>query len=291
MIRTISFLLLLSIPLFSNNITLSPEQPVPGSVLVISQPPMEYLRGCSLLKNEKLVFDGYPLKHRNGRIVFVIPVSHTLEAGVYTLSLYYGDGTVLTRPLRIYERDFVSMEIPLNKNMTDLRSTPSREKQRESRELWLLLGRKNSTAVYRDLIFEKPVDAKRITAFYGDRRTYLYSDDSRAKTYHNGIDYAVPAGTPVHAVESGTVVLAKERIITGLTVIVEHGPGIYTLYYHLKSLDVQPQDIVLKGDQIGLSGATGLATGPHLHFEMRVFQVPADPEQFFLSTASKRSLD
>jgi murein DD-endopeptidase MepM/ murein hydrolase activator NlpD len=74
------------------------------------------------------------------------------------------------------------------------------------------------------------------------------------------------------------VVLARNRIVTGNSVIIEHLPGVYSLYYHLDSIDAAEGAIVAAGERLGLSGATGLATGPHLHWEIRVSGENTDPD-------------
>ena len=99
-----------------------------------------------------------------------------------------------------------------------------------------------------------------------------------ASSIHNGIDLAAPIGTPVLAGGDGMVVFAGPRIITGNSVIVAHMPGMYGLYYHLDSISVEKGDMVKQGDTLGRLGSTGLATGPHLHWEIRVAGVPVKPE-------------
>ena len=76
--------------------------------------------------------------------------------------------------------------------------------------------------------------------------------------------------------------MAEDRISTGYSVVIEHLPGLYSLYYHLSELLVKEGDMIKQGELIGKSGATGLATGPHLHWEMRLNGASVRPE-FFLS--------
>jgi murein DD-endopeptidase MepM/ murein hydrolase activator NlpD len=90
----------------------------------------------------------------------------------------------------------------------------------------------------------------------------------------------VPTGTEVRACAAGGVVLARERIVTGNTVILEHLPGVYSLYYHMDSIAVSEGLVVEEGALLGESGSTGLATGPHLHWEIRVSGENADPDVF-----------
>jgi murein DD-endopeptidase MepM/ murein hydrolase activator NlpD len=94
---------------------------------------------------------------------------------------------------------------------------------------------------------------------------------------HTGIDIAVPAGTPVHASASGTVVYAGWMSGYGYLVAIDHGNGLATAYAHNSSLLVPVGQHVAQGDTISLSGSTGHSTGPHVHFEVRVNGVPVDP--------------
>jgi len=92
----------------------------------------------------------------------------------------------------------------------------------------------------------------------------------------------VPTGTEVFACAPGRVVLARPRIVTGNSVVIEHLPGVYSLYYHLYTIEIREGARVKTGTLLGLSGATGLATGPHLHWEIRVSGENTDPDAFIL---------
>ena len=97
---------------------------------------------------------------------------------------------------------------------------------------------------------------------------------------HSGLDIAAPTGTPVVAANQGQVVLASSLNLTGLTVMVYHGLDVYTTYAHLSKINVKVGDFVHKGEIVGEVGATGLATGPHLHLTFRVGDIPVDPYLF-----------
>jgi murein DD-endopeptidase MepM/ murein hydrolase activator NlpD len=125
-----------------------------------------------------------------------------------------------------------------------------------------------------------PVDTQRRTSFFGDRRVYVYNNGTQDAGIHAGIDFGVPRGSPVGASAGGRVVLARFRIVTGFTVVVEHLPGVYSSYYHLDSLAVAEGQDIKKGENIGRSGSTGISTGPHLHWELRVATEIADPDVF-----------
>jgi murein DD-endopeptidase MepM/ murein hydrolase activator NlpD len=122
------------------------------------------------------------------------------------------------------------------------------------------------------------VASTRRTSFFGDRRVFKYANGNEDTSIHAGVDYGVPTGTPVSACGPGRVVLARNRIVTGNSVVLEHLPGVYSLYYHLDSIAVNEGVMVDAGTLLGRAGATGLATGPHLHWEIRVAGENTDPD-------------
>src|SRR5690606_38057824 len=95
---------------------------------------------------------------------------------------------------------------------------------------------------------------------------------------HSGLGLAAPEGTPIHAAGGGRVVLADWLYVTGGTVIIDHGLGLFTSYAHLSRLAVVEGQRVERGDVIGAMGATGFATGPHLHWSAWVRHTPVNPE-------------
>jgi murein DD-endopeptidase MepM/ murein hydrolase activator NlpD len=208
-----------------------------------------------------------------------------VRACVFAVPSTFDDGEAIIRAgdtdifeLKIKERVFASEEIPLNPGNTALRTVPDPRKTAESERLGAILAR-SGPVVYTTGPFTPPVAADtRRTSFFGDRRVYLYSNGKSAPAVHAGIDYGVPSGTPVRSCAPGKVVLASERIVTGNSVVIEHLPGVYSIYYHLDKIYAEEDAAVDTGDVIGLSGATGLATGPHLHWELRVAAENADPD-------------
>ncbi|UQN09482.1 M23 family metallopeptidase [Deinococcus sp. QL22] len=111
------------------------------------------------------------------------------------------------------------------------------------------------------------------TAF-GQPRIYVTGGPVQ---YHYGIDYPAPAGTPVTAMNDGTVVLAELFPVRGGLVVIDHGAGVSSLYFHQRKLLVRIGERVQRGQKIGEVGSTGLSTGPHLHLELRVRGTATDP--------------
>jgi len=101
---------------------------------------------------------------------------------------------------------------------------------------------------------------------------------------HEGIDFEVDSGTPVHAAAGGVVIFAGPHPQYGNLVEIDHGDGLSTRYAHLSKVLVTKGEIVLRGREVGRSGATGRATGPHLHFEVRYKGVAVNPDRFLAAT-------
>jgi hypothetical protein len=114
--------------------------------------------------------------------------------------------------------------------------------------------------------FDKPLDSY-VTSIYGSKRLY----NNKKQGQHLGTDYRAAVGTPIHATNSGKVVVARDLYYTGNTVTIDHGLSIFTVYGHLSKLNVVEGDIVPKGTLLGLAGMTGRVTGPHLHWGIKMY--------------------
>lgn len=120
--------------------------------------------------------------------------------------------------------------------------------------------------------FTAPARAE-ISDVYGSQRIF----NGKAQRPHYGLDFRVPTGTPVDAMNQGTVLLARPLYFEGNCVVIDHGQGLLTLYLHLSEIDVKEGESVARNQQIGLSGGTGRATGPHLHVAVRWQGTYLDP--------------
>ncbi len=126
-----------------------------------------------------------------------------------------------------------------------------------------------------DGLFTWPVAGPTTSAF-GTRRGY----GAGVTSYHEGIDIGGETGELIHAPAAGVVVLADRLQVRGNAVILDHGAGVLTGYYHMDQIVVQVGQKVNRGDLLGYMGATGLVTGPHLHWEFRVGGVAVDPGEW-----------
>jgi murein DD-endopeptidase MepM/ murein hydrolase activator NlpD len=120
--------------------------------------------------------------------------------------------------------------------------------------------------------FSQPADAA-ISDVFGSQRIF----NGKTSSPHLGLDFRVPSGTPVAAMNDGTVLLARPLYFEGNFVVLDHGQGLLTLYLHLSEFKVKEGDQVKRGQIVGLSGGTGRATGPHLHVAVRWQGTYLDP--------------
>jgi hypothetical protein len=120
--------------------------------------------------------------------------------------------------------------------------------------------------------FHAPVAAPPTDSF-GTRRMF----NGKLASIHKGMDFRSPSGTPVHAANSGVVVLARPLYYEGNCVVIDHGLGLYTISMHLSRIDVKEGQNLAAGELLGLSGATGRVTGPHLHWAVRWRDAYLDP--------------
>ncbi|HHT36111.1 MAG: peptidoglycan DD-metalloendopeptidase family protein [Candidatus Wallacebacter cryptica] len=148
----------------------------------------------------------------------------------------------------------------------------TRKIYREESRAWQLEKQVRDSVGFSEFVW--PLDEKGVVSSdYGMRFHPIYEEER----FHTGIDLAVNAGVPIRAAADGTVVLSEDANGYGLTVVIDHGEGLSTLYAHASKLLVKPGDIVRAGDAVALVGSTGFSTGPHLHFEVRQHQEHVDP--------------
>lgn len=248
------------------------------------------------LKEKKVIetspFYTLPKKSKNQSSIEMlcgIPVSPWLQQDNYNLKVVYSitenEVKEFMLPVSFKMRDFDSETIHLNAKNTSIKTDNSPERAAQIDRLNTILNTVTATDIYSLKPFTAPTPSTRYTAHFGDRRVYAYSNGKSSTSLHYGNDYGIPTGSEVRACSDGKVVMAENRNSTGYSIVIEHLPGLYSLYYHLSEMKVQEGQIVKQGDLIAQSGATGLATGPHLHWEVRLNGAAVRPE-FFMSNFS-----
>ncbi|MGD8718122.1 MAG: peptidoglycan DD-metalloendopeptidase family protein [Candidatus Zixiibacteriota bacterium] len=180
-----------------------------------------------------------------------------------------------------YIKEHITITSPSKKKIFD----PALEEKKmlEYRKVQSIITRKRDEQLWAGP-FLRPAEG-RMTSPFGTYRTFSTGGEER----HLGTDIANKEGTPIRAANRGEVMLAEDLIVRGKAVIVDHGRGVFSIYNHLSDVAVEPGERVEKGQVIGYMGSTGLATGSHLHWEMRVFKWVVDPMEWTDRTFTYRS--
>jgi murein DD-endopeptidase MepM/ murein hydrolase activator NlpD len=220
-----------------------------------------------------------PLPDAPNRYFAYLPVPALIAPNAYWLTVAYtaSNGTALSQswPLSVVEGPYDSAEINLPDDRGGLLAqdivVPELEKVSA---VWS----QRTPMLYWTEVFSRPISPEYpTTSPFGTRRSY---NGGPYASYHEGQDFGVPAGVPVLAPGAAVVALAEELNVRGTAVILDHGGGVFSGYWHLSELRVSVGQSVAVGDVIGISGNTGLSTGAHLHWELRIYGIGVDPMQF-----------
>lgn len=219
-----------------------------------------------------------PISQENGLLtIILIPIPIYTVGGVYPLNLSLtpsaGDIVNLQLNIQVQAGRYGSQYITLPADRLDLLNVGVEEN--EINILSTVTGRVNTQRYFTGAM-SLPAAAVMNSPF-GTRRAYNGGAFDR---YHNGADFAGATGSPVLAAQAGQVVLADVLNIRGISVVIDHGWGVYTNYSHLSQRYVNLGDMVQVGQAIGTVGNTGRATGAHLHWELWLNGVAVDPMQW-----------
>jgi len=202
----------------------------------------------------------------------LIPVPYRSSPGEKKITITYPGGKK-SLDLLVKKGGYRSESIQVAPSKVKPNKKQSKRTASEYREA-MKIYRTMTPQRYWNKPFIRPMSSH-ITSPFGTARLY----NGSLKSFHSGTDFKAMTGTPIHAVNDGVVVLAKDRYYAGNSVIIDHGEGLYTCYYHLSKISVSRGDKVKQNDLLGLSGATGRVTGPHLHFAVMLYGVQVDPLQ------------
>jgi murein DD-endopeptidase MepM/ murein hydrolase activator NlpD len=206
-------------------------------------------------------------------------VSLTTRPGLYPLLLTAetekGTSASFQQKVRVSRAKYPSIALSVPKQFTEPDAAQLEVIKQESALKKDVFSHSASAKEWSGRFFP-PVDAP-VSDRFGTQRKF----NGEVQSVHEGLDYHVPQGTPVSAVNEGTVVLARPLFFEGNCVMLDHGQGLLTLYMHLFEIKVREGDRVQRGENLGLSGTTGRATGAHLHVAVRWQGVYLDPATLF----------
>jgi murein DD-endopeptidase MepM/ murein hydrolase activator NlpD len=212
----------------------------------------------------------------------LVPIRPTLAGGTATLGIELEARRGRQRiPVRatIAAREYPPRSVTLPDGKLALLMRPGAVRQ--SRQLLLALRLESTEQEWRGP-FKAPVDADPVYGYgapthYAGAANVEMATDSLFGEYHRGMDYLVPPGTVVQAPAAGRVVLAAPQILTGNTLVLDHGQGVLSVFFHLSRIDVKEGEWIESRSPIGLSGDSGIAAAPHLHWAVYVHGVAVDP--------------
>ena len=210
-----------------------------------------------------------------------VPISNSRSPGLYTVLVTAGELSYETT-VTVVEYEFDYQDMVIDTSTPSVAAAVTGEAIAQFREKVSPLIPLISEERYWNGRFEMPVDLGEygfISTAFGEVRVTNGNQNTRRS--HLGMDIAVSEGEPVNATGSGLVLLAEFLLNTGNTVIIDHGGGIKSFYYHMEAVETEEGTIVQRGDLIGRVGSTGYSTGPHLHFEMRIGEQPISPTFLF----------
>lgn len=204
------------------------------------------------------------------------PTDMTANTGVHEAALYTADGRQLLGQLTVTERECVDMDVEVPEEFVEL-SEENRERHAEERARLLEALSTRSGEPRFELPLQPPTDPmpRGDDDFCANRRFNEGERNSR----HVGRDYEIGQGTDLAAPADGTVLVAEQMFMTGGTVIIDHGAGLLSEFFHLGEIAVEPGEEVERGAPIGSIGSTGRSTGPHLHLGARWLDQRIDPAQ------------
>ncbi len=258
---------LLSTPAASEpSITLSPRTVRPGDIMVVTVrnaggPVNGSYRGALLH------FTG-----EQGRYRAVVGIDLYTEPGSYPLSVSAG-GAEHGRTVRVARKDYPVQRLTLPPDKVTLSPEDAARVEREQKKLsalWPVESERLWSGGFID-----PLPGRELGTPFGVRRII----NDIPKSSHSGVDISADEGEPVKAPNDGVVVLIDDQFFSGISAILDHGQGIYTMFFHLSMTEVKEGQAVMKGDVIGRVGSTGRSTGPHLHWGVRMQGARVDPLQ------------
>ncbi len=216
-----------------------------------------------------------PLLQSGDSWVTIIGVDLDLDAGDYAanVTFQFSDGREEEHKdvIRVVSKSFPETHLTVEPRYVDLSPEDLARSNRESRHLEQIFTH-ITPEIYWDGGFLTPIP-NTVTSNFGHRRVF----NLKPRNPHSGVDISAKAGTPVCSSNRGKIADVGDYFFNGKTVIVDHGLGIYSVYLHLSRIDVKKDQLVQKGEVLGLVGSTGRVTGPHLHWGFRAQNARVDP--------------
>ncbi len=216
-----------------------------------------------------------PLVRSGERWVAIIGVDLDRAAGDHParVTLTYLDGRTEVRreTVRVTPKEFPLTRLTVEPRFVEVNPENLARSNRESARLGQVFA-EVTPDIYWSEAFEVPIPGREGSNF-GHRRVF----NDQPRNPHSGADISATEGTPIRSTNRGRVAETGDYFFNGNTVIVDHGQGVFSVYLHLSRIDIEVGQIVDRGEVLGLVGATGRVTGPHLHWGFRIQNARVDP--------------
>lgn len=224
-------------------------------------------------KNGKATFRGteYDGYITGGILNVLVGVDLDTEPGEYAIDYKFDTGEKRSFTLPVMAREFGKESLTVASKYTDLDEKTLERVAKEKALLDELWATSTEQRIWKSS-FLKPA-AGELGSPFGLRRYF----NEQPRKPHSGLDIKAVAGSGVYASNYGKVVVARDLFFTGNTIVIDHGQAAYTIYAHLSKMSVKEGDLVERAQEIGLVGATGRVTGPHLHWGAKVGGARVDP--------------
>ena len=244
---------------------------VQGDALLLEYPNEDGLDHVAVQWRNRTI----PLIRSGNGWVAIIGADLDLGAGDYPapVTFRYSDGRreVLDEAIRVEPKSFPITLLTVEPRFVELSPENLERSRRESQRLGQVFAQITPDILWDDG-FVVPIPNAQGSNF-GHRRVF----NDQPRNPHSGADISAAAGTPIRSTSRGRVVETGDYFFNGNTVVVDHGLGIYSVYLHLSQIDVEPGQMIEGGEVVGLVGATGRVTGPHLHWGFRIQNARIDP--------------
>ena len=263
-------------------VRLTPAAPRQGDVvfvLVTGAPSAREVAGS--LDGKPLAFFAYG---ESWAAVVGVDIEAAPRKAAWRVGVIDATGGTQTRTgtVTIRRRTFPEQRLTLPENMVDLDPESERRATAEAARLRALYDTTSPERFWQGR-FIRPVAVEGPGSGFGSRRVI----NGKPRNPHGGTDWSAERGTPVVAANRGRVALVGDFFFGGRLVALDHGLGLYTLYMHLDRVGVSEGAVVDRGDTLGVVGATGRATGPHLHFQVQAGRARIDPATLFALPVSE----
>jgi len=213
----------------------------------------------------------------------VVGIPLSASEGPAQIHVQSGGGPVHTLDYIVRPKKYLEQRLQVAPGQVELSPEDQARYEREREHQRKVMATFSSSVRAESLMMAPPVSGRRSGSF-GLRRVF----NGQARAPHSGMDIAAATGTPVKAPLAGSVLDTGDYFFNGGTVWLDHGGGLLTLYCHLSETSVKPGDVLRAGDKLGAVGATGRATGPHLHWGVLLNRTMVDPALFLPMPVAQR---